>query len=331
MEIFYNNVRPNYEEIVSYGPKWWTEYREMDANYRFAGWTLDLMAHFLERTIKNQFPMQADEKTIAMFERLLRIEYDSDMTLEERRRTVAAYYSGTGHLSRSVILQLIKAYTGHDGEVYWDGLRLCIAFNNNSNHKISMGILQKILDRRMPAHIDYRTMCTCRVVLGIKAGRTPWKVFFTETGTIPHTSTGLSLRSADIEIQGKGAGHRVKYPETGESGPAGSYPILSTALSLMENSIGVVPDPEDYKMDYTMSSEDTKTGTEPRISTGLSVMQGDVEVKPGAESYLVISGEAGTEPQISTGYDDSEGGVLPKVKTETWRVDFTLCGDESGI
>ena len=221
-----------------------------------------------------------------------------------------------------------------------------------------------------PAHLNYKIACTCYVNLGVKANRSPWKVFFIETGTIPkintglaitqnsieicpdinpykteyefssnesrtgtipHTSTGLSLRSADIEIQGEGTGHRVQYPETGESGPAGTYPILSTALSLLENSIGVLPDTEDYKMEHTMSSENAKTGTEPRISTGLSVMQGGVEVKPGAESYLVISGEAGTEPQISTGYEDSEGGVLPKVKTETWRVDFTLCGDESGI
>ena len=146
MEIFYNQERSGYEEIVSYGPSWWTEYREMDANYRFAGWTLDLMAHFLEQEVKNQFPSQADEKTIKMFERLLRIEYDSELTLEERRRVVSAYYSGTGHLSRSVILSLVKAYTGHEGEVYWHGPVLRICFSNDSNNLVSIGLLQKILE-----------------------------------------------------------------------------------------------------------------------------------------------------------------------------------------
>ena len=29
MEIFNNQQRSGYEEIVSYGPKWWTEFREM--------------------------------------------------------------------------------------------------------------------------------------------------------------------------------------------------------------------------------------------------------------------------------------------------------------
>lgn len=331
MEIFYNNVRPNYEEIVSYGPRWWTEYREMDANYRFAGWTLDLMAYFLEQTIKNQFPMQADENTIAMFERLLRIEYDAEMSLDERRRTVAAYYSGTGHLSRSVILSLIKTYTGHDGEVYWDGLRLCIAFDNSSTRKISIALLQKILDRRMPAHIDYRTMCTCRVKLGIKASKMPWNVVFVLTGTLPKTSTGLTIRAADIEIQSEGTGHRVRYPKAGESGPAGVYPILSTALSILKNDVEVLPDTEGYKVEYIPSGEDTETGMEPRTSTGLAVAHEGVEVQPSAESYLVSSAEAGTEPKTSTGYDESEGGVLPEVKTESWQVDFTLCGDDSGL
>lgn len=44
MDIFCNGQN-GYEEIANYGPRWWTEYREMDANYRFAGWTLNLMAY----------------------------------------------------------------------------------------------------------------------------------------------------------------------------------------------------------------------------------------------------------------------------------------------
>ena len=112
MEIFNNQQRSGYEEIVSYGPKWWTEFREMDANYRFAGWTLDLMAYWLERVVNNQFPANADERTITtVFEPALRIEPEPDETLEERRKTAAAYWSGTGKLSKTVIQSIIKAYT----------------------------------------------------------------------------------------------------------------------------------------------------------------------------------------------------------------------------
>ena len=110
MEVFNNQQRSGYEEIASYGPKWWTEFREMDANYRFAGWTLDLMAYWMERVVNNQFPANADERTITtVFEPALGIEPEPDETLEERRKTVAAYWSGTGELSKTVIKSLIKA------------------------------------------------------------------------------------------------------------------------------------------------------------------------------------------------------------------------------
>ena len=67
MNIFHNDSRSGYEEIVSYGPKWLTEYKEMDAVYQYAGWTLDLMASFLEQIIRNRFPAQAVRSNIKDF------------------------------------------------------------------------------------------------------------------------------------------------------------------------------------------------------------------------------------------------------------------------
>ena len=101
MEIFYNSSSPGYEEIVSYGPKWWTEYREMNAVYMFEGWLLDILAKKMEQEVKNLFPSQADLPTLLAYERMLGIEHDVELTIEERRRIVEIYYSGTGHLSGS--------------------------------------------------------------------------------------------------------------------------------------------------------------------------------------------------------------------------------------
>lgn len=155
MEIFYNRERPGYDEIVSYGPEWWTEYREMDANYQFAGWTLDLMAEFLERIVNNQFPAHADEATIRMYERLMNIEYDSEATLEERRNVISAYYSGTGKMSKSLIKDIIKKYSGLESDVYWQGDILQISIMNSFFVPVSIHMIDKILARRMPAHIAY--------------------------------------------------------------------------------------------------------------------------------------------------------------------------------
>lgn len=155
MEIFRNRERPNYEEIVSYGPRWLTEYREMDANYRYAGWTLDLMAYWLERIINNEFPAYADEKSISMWERVLRIEQDPSLSLEERRRVVEAYLAGPGKMSRSTIKALAVAYTGRECDVYWVGDRLRVQFDSAEGINISVATLRKILQRRLPAHICY--------------------------------------------------------------------------------------------------------------------------------------------------------------------------------
>jgi len=155
MEIFYNQSRPNYEEISSYGPKWWTEYREMDANYKFAGWTLDLMAYHLEKLIKNQFPMLADEKTIGILEKLLCIESDTSIPLDERRRIVMMYYSGNGHLSRSLIQQMIRIYVGCESEIFWDGLTFQIKIIGEEGPQFINEKILKFISRRMPAHISY--------------------------------------------------------------------------------------------------------------------------------------------------------------------------------
>lgn len=174
MEIFNNRDRPNYEEIVSYGPRWLTEYREMDANYRYAGWTLDLAAYWLERIVKNQFPSQADEQTITMLEKLLHIETDATQTLEERRRTVIAHYYGLGKLSKSAIISIIRSYSGYDSDVWWDGAILKIKINCEKEGEFSDEKIMDIIRRRLPAHIPLSMYIsierTFRQLLKIGAG-----------------------------------------------------------------------------------------------------------------------------------------------------------------
>lgn len=155
MEIFNNLDRPNYEEILSYGPRWFAQYREIDACLRFGGWTLDLMAVWLEKLISNYFPATADEQTIRIFERALQIEPEPGDRLEERRRTVAAYWSGTGKLSGTVIKGIVKSYTGCDSELWWNGDTLQIRIFCDEGGQFSQKKIYDIVSRRMPAHIGF--------------------------------------------------------------------------------------------------------------------------------------------------------------------------------
>lgn len=155
MEIFNNRQRSGYEEIVSYGPRWWTEYREMDAVYHFEGFLLDLIAVFLERTVNNQFPSQADIYALQMYEHVLGIESDDSISIEERRREVAAYYSGTGKLSRSSIKNMIRNYTGCESEMWWRDANLHIRVFMVDEKPFSSKKIYNIMSRRMPAYLDF--------------------------------------------------------------------------------------------------------------------------------------------------------------------------------
>lgn len=255
MEIFYNSSAPGYEEISSYGPKWWTEYREMDAVYMFEGWLLDIMAKKMEQEVKNLFPSEADYPSLLEYEKMLGIEHDTDFTIEELRKITGIYYSGTGHLSRSVILQLINAYTGHDGEVYWDGDALSIEFNNNDGAFISLGILQKIIERRIPAHIPFKTRCTCKVHLGVRTDTEAWEKRFIPAGLLPKVNMGLGIAFEDIAVKTAAQVVRITYPISGDSGNAGVYPITSTELQTAESNILPKIKTESWKVVYPICGD----------------------------------------------------------------------------
>ncbi|NSJ25849.1 putative phage tail protein [Blautia glucerasea] len=170
MEIF-NNGQESYEEIVSSGPAWWTEYKEMDAVYRYEGWLLDLAIHLIEQTVKNQYPSQADEKAIAEYERILRVDTDVGASLEERRRTIAACYSGTGHLSKSVIQSLVKTYTGKGCEITWDGTAFQILIQDGGTDiAVVYDRLATIISKRMPVHINYNMVAEASIHLNENVG-----------------------------------------------------------------------------------------------------------------------------------------------------------------
>lgn len=179
MEIFNNLERPNYEEILSYGPSWFAEYKEIDASLRFGGWTLDLMAVWLEKLINNYFPATADKQTIRIFEKALQIEPEPDDLIEERRRTVSAYWSGTGKLSGTVIKGIVKSYTGCDSELWWNGDTLQIRIFCDEGGQFSQKKIYNIVSRRMPAHIgfDFRdAICTFELSENIDFDKTIFRL-----------------------------------------------------------------------------------------------------------------------------------------------------------
>lgn len=299
MEIFYNSHSPGYEEIVSYGPKWWTEYKEMDAVYMFEGWLLDILAKKMEQEVKNLFPSQADDSTLFEYEKLFGIEHDVEISIEDRRRIVEAYYAGIGHLSRSSILQLIKTYTGHEGNVQWgEGGVLLITFNNDDSVFVSLGILQKIIERRIPAHIPFQTRCTCTVRLGIGTSIDVWNKRFILAGTVPDTNIGLGVGKETLALMANAEAFKMRFPESGNSGDCGLYPDTSSQLELVSEKLSFEVQTQALNTKYPISGN---------------------------------SGESGIFPKQSTKLQNAEENILSDISTKNWTISFPVCGDALGI
>lgn len=178
MDIFYNAVVPNYDMIVMMGPKWHTEYRELDANYRFAGWTLDLMAFFLEQLVHDEFPMFCTEEKLRLFEKMLRIQYMGGETLEERRNIVNMFFSGLVKMSKSTIQNAISQYASGKGDVKWEGDTLVIEVDSSDGTKIEMQILHSFINRIIPAHIQYEFRIYASVPVCVSHDVSMWRALF---------------------------------------------------------------------------------------------------------------------------------------------------------
>ena len=256
MVIFDNAEYPNYEQVAEMGPSWWTEYREMDANYKFAGWTLDLAAYFLDMLINNEFPEHCDEETLAKFERILRIEYDTEMSMEERRRTVAAFWAGNGKLNKTAIEGIVNSYTGQPSDIRWEDETLVIDFSNMEQATVSISMMQNILRRRMPAHIDYQIRCVADAVIGVSPSKAQWPVSFDLTGTLPKLSYGLGLVYDSVEHEPSGQGWKVPFVVSSENEITGTIPKTSRGLGMENDTMGSEVTGQGWIVSHRMCGED---------------------------------------------------------------------------
>jgi len=217
MEIFKTSDDSYYDQLVTMGPAWLAEFKEMDANYRFAAWTLELMEHFLNMLVNNQFPMQCDLKTLEKFEKLLKIEYNNSPNEEERRRTVATFWAATGKMSKSLIHNIVKEYTCSDenGNVFWDDETLVIDFDNTITSNVELSMLQRIIRRLMPAHIPFLIRCMCSVYVGVSPKREYLKHLFDLAGTIPGVNIGLAKYENGLVNEVSAHGWNTTFPLCG--------------------------------------------------------------------------------------------------------------------
>nr|DAH48471.1 MAG TPA: tail protein [Caudoviricetes sp.] len=152
--VFYNQTRSGYDELISYGPSFYKDILEMDANYQFAGRTLDIMADGLEQIVSNQFIDFAGEEAVRRYESWLGISSDTTRSLSDRRKKVKLVWNGGEKLNGSLIKRLVNSYIGCEPELIMT-THLVINIDVAPNDDAYITDLKQQLDRMMPAHLAY--------------------------------------------------------------------------------------------------------------------------------------------------------------------------------
>ena len=154
----------NYNELITYYPRFYRDVLEMRAILEAHGAALDVLQDGIERTYLNNFIDYADERTIADFERFIGIQTDADKTLEQRRMLVKSYLIGFGKISASVLSEIIKTCTGYNSNIRFEPI------DSAGNNALLMDVdwqseeaftfrqsreLAALLGNRIPAHIRW--------------------------------------------------------------------------------------------------------------------------------------------------------------------------------
>ena len=216
--MFYNKYYPNnYEELISYYPKFYREVFEMRAILEAEGSLADDMEDNIERVFDNCFIDTADEQTIENLERFLHIKLYKQRDIEERRRLVKALFVGGGKISASLISEMIEAYTGAAVYCTFEPFdqegnnMLTIDFDRGTNPTLYMSEILELIEQRIPAHIVYRTAVVYSYPIAVGKKRTSYSYEYDLCGTKPEISTQGSIHRVDAATRGYGTSADISY------------------------------------------------------------------------------------------------------------------------
>lgn len=140
----------NFQELCAAMPLFYLDVFEMRAILRAQGHLLDGVCSGVENVVDFNFILTADDATIRMWEKALKITYKGKLTLDQRKRVVIGYIIGLGHIGEPEIRGIIGQYT--PGHVDFDFMRGTITVVVEGEIPGEENLLETLL-RRIPAHL----------------------------------------------------------------------------------------------------------------------------------------------------------------------------------
>lgn len=234
MKFYDKYFKNNYEELITYYPRFYRDVFEMVEILKANGRISDRLEEDIEQAYLNCFIEYADEATITKLEKFLMIGLNKSRTLEERRRLVKSYFVGFGKVSAAMLEEMITSYTNAPVRSRFEPFdeegnnRLYIEFERGKEPTLYMSDIMLLLSKKLPAHIDYQAAVVYRFSVGIGRRRSYHRYGYELTGTKPDTALiGVNFIRDSITRQ-EHQNRIIQHRAASEGEATGLYP--DTAL-----------------------------------------------------------------------------------------------------
>lgn len=237
MSMFNPYWKCNYDELITFYPRYYREVLEMDAILHAEGELADGIQNGIDLMLLNNFIDSADDDTITKLERFLGLSLMKQRLLEERRRFIKSFFAGQGKVSSTRIAEMIRTYTGADTvcEFYpFDeerNNRLDIQFERGSEATIYISDIYTLLAKMLPAHIEYRAVMTYRFPVGVEKRRYHYNYLYDLCGTKPYSVLIAQIEGVSAATRANADMVVMDYRQSTDGGtepPTGVYPNVAT-------------------------------------------------------------------------------------------------------
>lgn len=116
----------------------------------------------------NQLYVDTATWGLSLWERDYELEYNPELTIEQRRSRVKAKIRGTGKVTGGLIKRVASSFNDDQGEVTFDG-KINIELTRKTTNALSLKDLQEALEEIIPAHLDYTLAVKYVAVAAIKS------------------------------------------------------------------------------------------------------------------------------------------------------------------
>ena len=334
MSIFNPYWKCNYDELITYYPRYYRDVLEMDAILHAEGRLADGLQNGIDLILMNNFIDGADEDTIGKFEQFLGLSLLKRRYVEERRRLVKSFFAGMGKVSATRIAETIRAYTGAETTCDFYPFdeernnRLDILFQRGNEETIYVSDIYTLLERMLPAHIEWRAMIVYRFGIGVGCRREHYKYLYEFCGTKPYSVLIADVNGVTTVVETHITGVKADYKHSAQDGVmqrSGQHPNTAllagvrTADTVVE--VGITNDVETYKF-----SGYGEAGKHPNTTTFAEVIGADVGIGAENENALIMYKRTGVEPDTATIAHESEIAVGVGENSEHTIMDYKSSG-----